>query len=166
MSAPTSSSALRAEVCGAGAGPSRGTDGENNVRARRFVRCRTSEALPLCLYCRRVALSQLPPRDALHAWLITQRTDLAVMSPRRTSMTLVQILALAQERIRSGQLPSSLPSKVWTGHGKGQRCVVCNQAINSAERLYEFALPTLSGHSYHCLHFACHEAWIGYQSIA
>ena len=36
-------------------------------------------------------------------------------------MTLVQILALAQERIRSGQL---------------------------------FALPTLSGHSYYCLHFA------------
>ena len=38
----------------------RGTDGENNVRPRRCVRCRTSEALPLCLYCRRVALSQLP----------------------------------------------------------------------------------------------------------
>jgi hypothetical protein len=48
-----------------GAGPSRGTDGENNVRPRRCVRCRTSEALPLCLYCRRVALSQLPSRDAL-----------------------------------------------------------------------------------------------------
>jgi hypothetical protein len=81
-------------------------------------------------------------------------------------MTLVQILALAQERMRSGQLSSSLPSKVWTGHGKGQRCTVCNQAINSAERLYEFALPTLSGHSYYCLHFACHEAWIGCQGIA
>jgi hypothetical protein len=46
----------------AGAGPSRGTDGEYNVRARRCVRCRTSETLPLCLYCRRVALSQLPPQ--------------------------------------------------------------------------------------------------------
>jgi hypothetical protein len=54
-----------APVSGAGAGPSRGTDGENNVRPRRCVRCRTSEALPLCLYCRRVALSQLPSRDAL-----------------------------------------------------------------------------------------------------
>ena len=81
-------------------------------------------------------------------------------------MTLVQILALAQERIRFGLLSSSLPSKVWTGHSKGQRCTVCNQAINSAERLYEFALPTLGGHSYYCLHFACHEAWIGCQSIA
>ena len=81
-------------------------------------------------------------------------------------MALVQILALAQERIRSGQLSSSLPVKVWTGHGKGQRCAVCNQAINSAERLYEFALPILSGHSYYCLHFACHEAWIECKGIA
>ena len=57
-------------------------------------------------------------------------------------MTLVQISALAQERIRSGQLSSSLPAKVWTGHGKGQRCAVCNQAINSAERLVR-ALPSV-----------------------
>ena len=81
-------------------------------------------------------------------------------------MTLVQISALAQERIRSGQLSSSLPAKVWTGHGKGQRCAVCNEAINSAERLYEFALPIPSGHSYYCLHFACHEAWIECQGVA
>ena len=53
-----------------------------------------------------------------------------------------------------------------TKEDKGQRCTVCNQAINSAERLYEFAVPTLSGHSYYCLHFACHQAWIGCQSIA
>ena len=81
-------------------------------------------------------------------------------------MKLVQVLALAQERIRSGQLPSSIPSKVWTGHGQGQRCAVCNQAINSAERQYEFALTTPSGHSYYCLHFACHQAWIECQETA
>ena len=80
-------------------------------------------------------------------------------------MTLAQILALAQERIRSGQLPSSLPSKVWADHGKGQRCTVCDQVIGSAERQYEFALPTPSGHSAHCVHVSCYQAWIGCRSI-
>ncbi|MDB6156350.1 MAG: hypothetical protein JWO04_56 [Gammaproteobacteria bacterium] len=81
-------------------------------------------------------------------------------------MTLAQILTLARERIRSGQLPSSLPSNIWAGHGSGHRCAVCDQVISSAERQYEFAVPTLGGHSNYRLHFSCHQAWIGCRSIA
>jgi len=80
-------------------------------------------------------------------------------------MTLPQILTRTREQIRSGQLPSSLPSKMWAGYGKGQCCVVCDQAIRSDERQYEFALPTSNGHSDHCIHFACYQAWIGCRSI-
>lgn len=81
-------------------------------------------------------------------------------------MTLAQILTRAREQIRSGQLPSSLPLTVWAGYGKGQRCAVCDQVIRSDERQYEFALPTPGGHSDHCIHFACYQAWIGCRSIA
>jgi hypothetical protein len=81
-------------------------------------------------------------------------------------MTLAQILTRAREQIRSGRLPLSLPSKMWADHGKGQRCAVCDQVIASVERQYEFALPTPSGHSDHCIHFACYQAWIACRSIA
>jgi hypothetical protein len=81
-------------------------------------------------------------------------------------MTLAQIFALARERIRSGQLPSKLPSNIWAGHGDGHRCAVCDQVISSAERQYEFALPTLTGRDDYRLHFSCHQAWIGCRSIA
>ena len=80
-------------------------------------------------------------------------------------MTLAQILTLAREQIRSGKLPASLPSKMWADHGKGQRCAVCGQVIRSDERQYEFALPTASGHSDYCVHFACYQAWIGCRSL-
>jgi hypothetical protein len=91
---------------------------------------------------------------------------IAAMTARQGSMKLAQILALAQERIRSGQLPSSLPSNIWAGHGDGQRCAVCDQVISSSERQYEFALPTPGGRSAYRLHFSCHQAWIGCRSIA
>jgi hypothetical protein len=81
-------------------------------------------------------------------------------------MKLAQILALAQERIRSGQLPPSLPSNIWAGRGDGHRCTVCDQVISSGERQYEFALPTPGGHSKYRLHFSCHQAWIGCRGIA
>jgi hypothetical protein len=81
-------------------------------------------------------------------------------------MKLAQILALAQERIRSGQLPSSLPSNIWAGHGDGHRCTVCDEVISSAQRQYEFALPSVGGQSHYHLHFSCHQAWIGCRSIA
>ena len=81
-------------------------------------------------------------------------------------MTLAQILALAMSRIRSGQLPASLPAKLWAGQGKGQRCAVCDQVISSAERQYEFRLPTPTGHSDCCVHIPCHQAWLGCRSIA
>ena len=80
-------------------------------------------------------------------------------------MTLAQILIRARDQIRSGQLPSSLPSKMWAGYGKGQHCAVCDQVIRSDERQYEFTLPTPSAHSDHCIHFACYQAWIGCRSI-
>ena len=81
-------------------------------------------------------------------------------------MNLAQILSLARERIRSGQLPSSLPSNIWASHGDGHRCTVCDQVIGSAERQYEFALPSVGGNSHYHLHFSCHQAWIGCRSIA
>jgi hypothetical protein len=80
-------------------------------------------------------------------------------------MKLAQILALAQERIRSGQLPSSLPSNIWAGRGDGHRCNVCDQVIGSAERQYEFAAPAPGGQSNYRLHFSCHQAWIGCRGI-
>ena len=82
------------------------------------------------------------------------------------SMKLAQILALAQERIRSGQLPSSLPSNIWAGSGDGHRCAVCDQVISSAERQYGFVLPTPGGRTDYRLHFSCHQAWIGCRTIA
>jgi len=91
---------------------------------------------------------------------------IAAMIAREVSMKLAQILALAQERIRSGQLPSSLPSNIWAGHGDGHRCAVCDQVIGSAERQYKFALTTPDGQSAYHLHFSCHQAWIGCRSIA
>ena len=81
-------------------------------------------------------------------------------------MTLAQILIRARDQIRSGRLPSSLPSKMWAGYGTGQCCVVCDQVIASDERQYEFALPTPSGRSDQCIHFSCYQAWIGCRSIA
>ena len=81
-------------------------------------------------------------------------------------MKLAQILALAQERIRSGQLPTSLPTKIWAGSGDGRRCTVCEEVISSAERQYQFTLPTPGGQSDYRLHFSCHQAWIGCRSIA
>ena len=74
-------------------------------------------------------------------------------------MKLAQILALAQERIRSGQLPSSLPSNIWAGHGDGHRCTVCDQVISSDERQYEFALPSPGGQSACRLHFSLQTGW-------
>jgi hypothetical protein len=81
-------------------------------------------------------------------------------------MKLAQILALAQERVRSGELPSSLPANIFAGPGAGHRCTVCDQVIGSTERQYEFALPSLGGRSHYRLHFSCHQAWIGCRSIA
>jgi hypothetical protein len=91
---------------------------------------------------------------------------IAAMVARQVPMKLAQILALAQERIRSGQLPSNLPSNIWAGHGDGHRCAVCDQVISSGERQYEFALPSPAGKSAYRLHFSCHQAWIGCRSIA
>jgi hypothetical protein len=87
---------------------------------------------------------------------------IAAMIARQGSMKLAQILALAQERIRSGQLPSNLPSNIWAGHGDGHRCAVCDEVISSDERQYEF----VGGQSAYRLHFSCHQAWIGCRSIA
>ena len=81
-------------------------------------------------------------------------------------MTLAVILTRALEQIRSGKLHASLPSKMWADHGKGRRCAVCDLVIASDERQYEFVLPTPGGHSDHCIHFACYQAWIGCRSIA
>ena len=81
-------------------------------------------------------------------------------------MTLVQILALAQERIRSGHLPASLPSNIWVGHGDGHRCTVCDQTISSTERQYEFVILTDDWRTHYRLHFSCHQAWIGCRSIS
>jgi hypothetical protein len=81
-------------------------------------------------------------------------------------MKLAQILALAQERIRTGHLPASLPTNIWAGRGDGRRCTVCDQVITSAERQYQFTLPTAAGDSDYRLHFSCHQAWIGCRSIA
>jgi hypothetical protein len=79
---------------------------------------------------------------------------------------LANISALVVERIRSGQLPSSLPSNIWVAAGDGQRCAVCDQIISSTERQYGFALPAAGGRSQYRLHFSCHQAWIGCRSIA
>ena len=81
-------------------------------------------------------------------------------------MKLAQILALAQERIQSGQLPSSLPANIWAGRGSGHPCAVCDQVISPTERQYEFVLPTPDGRANYRLHFSCHQAWIGCRSIA
>jgi hypothetical protein len=81
-------------------------------------------------------------------------------------MKLAQILALAQERIRSGQLPTTLPTKIWAGSGDGRRCTVCEEVISSSEQQYQFRLPGAGGHSDYRLHFSCHQAWIGCRSIA
>jgi hypothetical protein len=81
-------------------------------------------------------------------------------------MKLAQILALAEQRIRSGELPASLPSNIWAGHGDGHDCAVCDQIISSAERQYEFTLPTTGGRTHYRLHFSCHQAWIGCRTIA
>jgi hypothetical protein len=80
-------------------------------------------------------------------------------------MKLVQILALAQERMRSGQLPVDLPSKIWAGLGDGHNCAVCDQVISNAERQYAFAVLTPGGRIDYRLHFSCHQAWIGCHSI-
>lgn len=81
-------------------------------------------------------------------------------------MKLAQILALAQERIRSGQLPPSLPSNIGAGRGDGHRCAVCDEVISAVERQYEFAVLTARGRTEYRLHFSCHQAWIGCRSIA
>ena len=80
-------------------------------------------------------------------------------------MKLAQILALAQERIRSGHLPASLPLSIFAGRGDGRRCAVCEEVISPAERQYEFAALTAGARTEYCLHFACHQAWIGCRSI-
>jgi hypothetical protein len=80
-------------------------------------------------------------------------------------MKLAQILALAQERIRSGQLPPNLPSNIWAGRGDGHRCAVCDEVISSAERQYGFAAPTADGRTDYRLHVSCHQAWIGCRTI-
>src|ERR1700730_9612346 len=99
--------------------------------------------------------SQLPHSDA------SAGVRMGSQSARQVCMTLAQILTLARERIRSGQLPPSLPSNIWAGHGNGHRCAVCDEVISSAERQYEFAVATPGGHSDYRLHFSCHQAWIG-----
>jgi hypothetical protein len=45
--------------------------------------------------------------------------------------------ALARKRIAQGQLPREAASRMWGGHGTGQRCTLCDSPIQCDEVEFE-----------------------------
>ena len=69
--------------------------------------------------------------------------------------------AQARQVIRSGTLPSRLPSRVWGGPGVDARCSVCEQPVTADQFEVEIAFahdddPGLD--TYH-VHGPCFAAW-------
>lgn len=48
-----------------------------------------------------------------------------------------------RQLLEDGALPSIMPSRLWGGRGRGQRCAACGSAIDEGECAFE--VPALGG---------------------
>jgi hypothetical protein len=65
------------------------------------------------------------------------------------------LLRVARERIDAGQLPSTVPDRVWgSPKGNGQLCALCDKAVAPHQALLE-----LDGQSAVQFHVVCHAVW-------
>ncbi len=71
----------------------------------------------------------------------------------------LELKALVADRIRQKRLPAQPPRAVWAGPGSGQRCSLCDQAINELETEYELETPMPTVNSVVRLHLRCHTLW-------
>ncbi len=70
----------------------------------------------------------------------------------------LELRKTALERIERGLLPRQTPRTLWAGHGTGQPCSLCDQAISHAETEYELAEPSPASQTVR-LHLRCHAIW-------
>ena len=71
----------------------------------------------------------------------------------------LELKALVADRIRQNLLPARPPKAVWAGPGSGERCSLCDQAINELETEYELEAPVSTGNAVVRLHLRCHTLW-------
>jgi len=64
----------------------------------------------------------------------------------------------ARRRVKSGRLPCQPPQYMWAGAGDGQRCSLCDRAIDAQQIEYELEFSTQPS-VIHRFHRICHEAW-------
>jgi hypothetical protein len=72
----------------------------------------------------------------------------------------LELRDLAKSKLRSGDLPSSDPARVWAGPGVGAPCALCDRPIDHAQLEYEtqFFLGPRGLVPYR-FHMICHAVW-------
>ena len=70
-----------------------------------------------------------------------------------------ELRRVAHEKIEKGQLPHLVPKSMWGGKGAGQRCALCDKAIEAED--FELAVEQRLGGKAQALHFHvfCHSLW-------
>lgn len=73
----------------------------------------------------------------------------------------LELQRVAKERIGAGELPCHRYSRMWGSRGSGERCSLCDQAIQPDEVEYEVASATTEADGEVVLrfHLACHAIW-------
>jgi len=66
---------------------------------------------------------------------------------------------IARERIAKRQLPCEAPSKMWGGHGTGQRCALCDKPIQRDEVEYEVEGHIDGAVQAFRFHVVCQSVW-------
>lgn len=61
-----------------------------------------------------------------------------------------------RQKLRSRSLPGTVPAQLYAGHGEGQLCSLCAEAIGAGQVMYE--VETARGRTLY-FHLACHAAW-------
>jgi hypothetical protein len=69
-----------------------------------------------------------------------------------------ELRPIARERIATGQLPREGPSRMWGGHGIGQRCSLCDKPIERYQIEYEVELRGATVQTFR-FHTVCQSIW-------
>ena len=65
----------------------------------------------------------------------------------------------AQRLLAEHRLPSTTPGRTWAGHGSGEPCALCREAIEPAEYEMEVEYETGAGVRTYIFHRPCHALW-------
>jgi len=67
-----------------------------------------------------------------------------------------RVAEMIRHKLDAGILPAEAAALVWSGHGTGQPCVVCDQPIVGAQTEYEAQYDDRPAIRFH---FRCHRLW-------